>query len=224
MAREYLSEFPDMATNTLARMAYAEHPQLWSSLEACRGMLRTHRDERSDRKISDPIAVRDEETKRRSHGWNRIPKSLAETYEDFKLPVACNNILLLSDIHFPFHDVRALEIALQHGKDRGVNCIVLNGDILDFYNISRFIKDPRTVDIATELEMLRQFLELLKDEFACPVYFKQGNHEERWEIYLKTKAPELLNVHEFRLDVLCRFGEMGVVYIDNLRIIDGKIR
>jgi predicted phosphodiesterase len=128
-------------------------------------------------------------------------------------------LLILSDIHIPYHNVNALTLAIQYGKDKNANGIMLNGDILDFYGLSTFEKDPRKRRFSEELEMGRQFLSVIRKEFdGVPIYYKLGNHEERYERYLRIKAPELLDVSEFRMDVLLKFGELGIELIDDKRI------
>lgn len=224
--RDYLADNPEMGTRTLAKLIYRELPHVFTSKEQIRGIIRYHRNEhtRSPNASTDFVGVRTEEQKKEAMGWSKLPKSLAEPFDDFVMPLAATRILVLSDIHFPFHDEQALAIALQYGKDKNANAIILNGDIMDCYQLSRYTRDPRHFDIQVEIDNMIQFLELLKEEFRCPVYFKAGNHEERFMNYLKVKAPELLGVAEFRLDVLCKFGELGVVNVPDKRIIKaGKL-
>ena len=86
--------------------------------------------------------------------------------------------------------------------------------MLDFYQLSFHEKDPRKTSIKTELEMGREFFKMLRRDFPeCAIYFIQGNHENRMERYLRVKAPELLDVEEFRLDILLRMAEYGVVEV-----------
>lgn len=221
LIKSLIAENPLMPSSSLAKMVYSQHKHLFTDVESARSRIRYYRKELKGGHgfTPNPVGMRTEKQKKQAQGWRKLPESKAELYEDFMLPKACNRILLLSDIHFPYHDVRALEIALQHGLDNTANCVILNGDILDMYMLSRFIKDPRQVSIGDELEILTDFLRLLKERFNCPIYFKWGNHEERWETFLKVKAPELLSIAEFRLDVFCKFGEIGVIEIKDKRIV-----
>ena len=51
-----------------------------------------------------------------------------------------------------------------------------------------------------------------------------GNHEERYEAYLRTKAPELIGTADFTMDQLLRFGELGCELIQDKRVIKaGKL-
>ena len=95
--------------------------------------------------------------------------------------------LILSDVHVPYHDVDALECALSHIENP--TNIVLNGDAVDFFSVSRWDKDPDARDLAGELQASRQFLMHLRERFPeTNIFFKIGNHEERWETYLWRKG------------------------------------
>jgi predicted phosphodiesterase len=114
-------------------------------------------------------------------GWS-IPKSDKKINKPYKL--VPGKWLILSDIHVPYHDEEALEIALKHGEDQGIEHIYLNGDTCDFYNVSRFPK--------------------------AKIVFKIGNHEDRWEKYLYLKAPELIGVANFELYYVLDFAKYGI--------------
>jgi len=123
---------------------------------------------------------------------------------------------LLSDLHFPYNHNEAITTALNYGKDQNIDAIFINGDMLDFYQLSFHEKDPRVTDIGEELESGRNFLSSLRKNFPkANIYYIPGNHEARLERYLRVKAPELLDVAEFRLDVLLRVAEYGVEYIEH---------
>jgi len=107
-----------------------------------------------------------------------LPTSRESVYSAFKLPKSANDILLLSDIHVPYHNIEALTLALQYGLEHKVNTIILNGDLIDFYAISRFEKDPRKRDLANEVNTCREFLTVLRKLFPTQeIYFKCGNHD-----------------------------------------------
>ncbi len=94
-----------------------------------------------------------------------LPASLESNYQPYKLPTNHNDILLLSDIHVPYHNIPALTLALKYGLENNVNTILLNGDVIDFYAISRFEKDPRKRNFGHEVLMTRQFLATLRKLF-----------------------------------------------------------
>lgn len=210
VAIEYLKKYPKEKTQTIARMIMANEPELFKTLESARSAVRfyrgEHRSNTTNGLVDESIRTKDEKIKALSN----VISSDYETIDDYQMPTTANKVLLLSDIHFPYQDQQALDIALDWGYKNGCNAIYLNGDVLDMYQASRYSKDPRLRDIAGELEMGRNFLDYLVSEFNKPIFYKIGNHEDRFEDYLKRKAPDMFGVPEFRLDVLLRFGEKGV--------------
>jgi predicted phosphodiesterase len=215
---DYLEKNPAMATRTLAKLIYNDHSLDFKNVEAVRSCIRIIRGEHKQLKGVAKYK-RTEEEKRKSNGWKKLPESDYKEQEPYIMPKGNNRILILSDIHLPYHDVDALSIALEWAYDYKPNAIILNGDTMDMYQASRFIKDRRLRDLAGEIDMTRDFLRQLRDEFDCPIYFKIGNHEARWENYLKTVAPELLGIGDFELKSILRFGELGVTEIKDKQII-----
>lgn len=216
----YLEKYPNASTQALARIIFKENPLDFKTVEGVRGNIRRYRGELGNH--SSPHTkefYRDEKTKKQFMKKTfDLPQSDYEKTEPFYIPKGQNNILVLSDIHIPYQDNKALELAINYGIENKVNAIYLNGDTIDMYQGSRFIKDRRLRDLAGELELTRQFLKTLKDTFNCPIYFKIGNHEKRWEDYLRMKAPELLGIDDFKLEQILRFREFGVNLIKDRQI------
>lgn len=214
---EYIKKFPNATTSGLSRKIFNENKLDFTSYENVRSLVRNYRGERKKTTHKTVISRRTDEQKRMAMA-NKLPESDYTKIEPFTLPKGQNNILILSDIHFPYQDNKALQLALEYGLEHNVNTIYLNGDILDFYQCSRFTKDRRLRDFAGEIEMGREFLRILKETFDCPIYYKIGNHEKRYEDYLMLRAPELLGVDDFKLAHLLRFGELGVHLIEDKQI------
>jgi len=221
---EYLGKFPNSATMSLSRLILKENPLDFTTLENVRNLVRTYRGERGKNSSKVSIVGRRDEQQRKDAIARKLPESDYQKCEPFIIPKGQNNILILSDIHFPYQDNKALELAINYGIENKVNAIYLNGDTLDFYQCSRFTKDRRLRDMAGELQMGREFLKLLQDTFKCPIYFKIGNHEKRYEDYLMIKAPELLGIDDFKLEQLLRFREFGVTLVkDKQMALAGKL-
>lgn len=104
-------------------------------------------------------------------------------------------ILVLSDLHIPFHHEEAIRWALETHADADV--VVLLGDLLDMYSASRFSKD-RLIHPLDELMQAAALIELLAKEFPRVVIL-EGNHDTRAVRRLQTTAPELapLLLHPF---------------------------
>ena len=217
VTRDYCARRPDMPTKTLADMMYAENPSVFKSAEAARSAVRKERGNAGTRHRE--IKARAGETEFfRPNGvpgfnmWEALPDPIGDFGSTVAVPVEQERILVLSDIHFPFHDKNALMSAVEYGKMRGADAIILNGDTLDCHTLSRFVTDPRLRDFGREVDYTKTFLRLLRQEFPnAAIYFKRGNHEERYEAYMFTKAPELLGISElFELDRILGLENLGV--------------
>jgi predicted phosphodiesterase len=148
-----------------------------------------------------------------------LVRTMYEERKPFVLPKSCNDILWMGDLHIPYHDFHALKTAITYGKERGVNTVYLNGDVCDFYAISRFVKDPNKRDLAIELDYVKQFLRQLRKHFPqAKIYYKMGNHDYRWEIYKMTQAQELANLEELKFKNIFKLDELGIELIDALTI------
>jgi predicted phosphodiesterase len=91
---------------------------------------------------------------------------------------------------------------------------------LDFFQISRFTKTKRKRSVAQELETARAILDSLNEAFPnVPIYFLQGNHDNRLELYLAEKAPELLDCEEFKLEQLLDARKHNMVVLDDRTLI-----
>ena len=224
MIRDILEKFPKASTLTIARMLHESDPLDFPTIENARSAVRYHRGEMKGQNKSNRIAERTKEEKIQANGWNKVPESDYKSIEPVIVPSGNNRILLLNDIHLPYHDEEALTIALRWAYKRKPNLIILNGDTMDMYQASRYIKDRKLRDLAGEIDITRDFLRQLREEFDCPVYFKIGNHEARWENYLKSVAPELLGIADFELRNVLRFGEIGITEVKDKQIIKaGKL-
>lgn len=147
-----------------------------------------------------------------------LPDSDETIYEPYILK-GHSHIAVFSDIHLPYHSISALTAAIEFCKKEKVDGILLNGDTVDFFQLSKFTKDPRKRHFADELSALASLFEVLKKQLKCKIYFKYGNHEERYEHFLFMKAKELIGVQEFELDEIIKKRSPGIEIIKNKRII-----
>ena len=100
--------------------------------------------------------------------------------------------LIIADLHIPYHDELAVETALSIGEEEGVNTITILGDLIDFYQISSFAKNPKKKSVEEELRMTKKFLEDLRARFPkAKILYLEGNHSQRVQRYLWQKAPEI---------------------------------
>lgn len=219
----YLDRFPKSSKRTLSEKIYNENNLIFKDIEDVRGLVRRLTGSRGNGEMH--LKKTDHITNFSGDNPYGLPETEAKPFEPYILPKANNNILFLSDIHLPYHDIHALTLALNYGKEKGVNTIYLNGDIMDCYKASFHEQDPKKRDMGYEFDVCSQFLDLLKKEFPkAKIFFKQGNHEARWERFLRVKAPIVLDMEEFRLEVILKLREKGIEWIPNSQLVKaGKL-
>ena len=94
-------------------------------------------------------------------------------------------IVVASYIHIPFHDTRAIGRMIAGTRDRDL--LVLAGDIMDTYSLSRFVR-YRQVPIDTEIAAVKVFLETVSAHYPR-VLIVEGNHDRpRLEKQLRTRC------------------------------------
>lgn len=120
----------------------------------------------------------------------------ARNVEDLQLSLRNGKVVICSDIHIPFHDKKAVDAFLKYCKETQPEVVVLNGDILDMFMLSRFTKGEGRNPLA-EIILCRQLLKDIKKVVPnSKVYYVIGNHETRLEKYILTKAPEVASIVE----------------------------
>ena len=197
IARELRERFPDTPTLTLAKKLSKEHFETFIGVEDARSVLRTIEGKngaRNRKNLTDKSLVKNEERPRNPF---KLPKSYAKGRRH--IDIKGKKILVLSDIHIPYHDIDAISVAIQTGIDENVDTIILNGDALDCHMISDFVKDPKKRKFKDELYAMRTFVYELRQTFPnAEIIYKEGNHEERYWRYMRVKAPELFDIDDWR--------------------------
>lgn len=192
IVKDYCSKFKDLPNHTLARMVYKKHGALFPSLEAARSSIRGCRGNNGSkmRKCCKKELYRP--NGQSGFAWS-MPKSIAPSYDAFSLDEP--RTLILSDLHIPFHDPDAIEVSVDRAVPLNPTCILLNGDVCDFFSASRFDKNPTESSIKLELNSTREFLGWLRQKFPkARIIYKLGNHDEWFDKYIIRKAPELFGV------------------------------
>jgi predicted phosphodiesterase len=227
----YLSKHKTTPVLTLAKLIFSEKSDYFKSVEDVRDVIRYHtglKGAKDKKYVSNKEFIRE-----KTYNYNPfddIPKSYKEDSIVLTLGKSSRKIAVLSDIHFPYHDEVALKIAIDYLVEYKPDTIILNGDILDFYGLSAFDKDPSKPKMREELEQGRWFISAMRQTFPnALIYYKIGNHEMRLERWLKLKAPEWLGNEEFEIPILLKFGENRIHLVEkfttikagNLNIIHG---
>jgi len=220
VAREYRKKHGvKMPTLKLARIMYAENNLLFKDLEDARGVLRYIEGKAGKDRLYK--AIKESEFRvleDRSKNPYNLPASDETIFEPFIIK-GHKKVGILSDIHVPYHSIDSLTTAIKYLKKENIDGLLLNGDTIDCHRLSRFIKDPKKRNFALELDTFKALFNVLEKELKCKIYFKVGNHEERYEHFLQEKAGELIGIEEFEFENIIKARARGVEIIDEKRVM-----
>lgn len=205
--KDMLSSHTNMPLRTLARLISIRYPNDFND-DSARAMLRRIIAKKNAK------AFDGEPESKVIEMSEELPASIAKPIEPVSANYGIDKVLVLSDIHIPFHDNAALSEAIEFGVNKGVDCVILNGDICDCYSLSKYMKDPDKRDFSEELVAMRKFLKYLRGKFPeARIIYKEGNHEERFGHLLMRNAPALFGVPEFRLEVIFGLFDLNIEWV-----------
>lgn len=216
-AKEYrVKHGKDMPTLKLARIMYNENKLLFKDVEEARTRLRyiegkTGKNHRRLMKKTEFVVTED-----RPKNPYKLPESDEHTYDPFVIK-GHKRVAIFSDIHVPYHSIDALTAAIQYTKKEKPDALLLNGDTIDCHKLSRYVKDPKARDFKGELDTFKALIDVFKKELNCKIYFKIGNHEERYENFLSEKAGELKGIEEFEFENILKARAEGIDVIGEKR-------
>jgi predicted phosphodiesterase len=223
IAEGYVTRFPNTPSLTLAKLIYKENPESFLSVDGARGAVRKVRGTYgADRRH---MATAPTQGPGKYNPFDELPEGLTSLNEWKPHFIQGKKVLHLADVHIPYHDLKAFRLALEYGHSEKIDHLFLNGDFLDFYSLSFFEKDPKQRKFNDELKTAREVLRIMRNAFpAAGITLKLGNHEERYERYMRVKAPELLGVRDFDLENVLRVKDYGVEIVGEKRIVKlGKL-
>ena len=127
--------------------------------------------------------------------------------------------LVINDVHIPFENPRAVDLVFRVAKDLQPDLIFLNGDIMDCWEISKYVKKLELRDkakLSYEIERTKSFLERVVMTFPkAHVRYIFGNHEYRWAVYIANAAPELFGLKGLSLEEQLNCPGLGIEVINS---------
>ena len=120
--------------------------------------------------------------------------------------------VIVNDIHFPFEHKAAYKLFLRILKDSKASELVLNGDILDCYNLSNHIKNPEIkLYFEEEIEYAKVKFKEIRSIFKKKIVFLAGNHCSRMERQLSNQCPHFFKYID--LPKLLELESLGIEWI-----------
>ena len=217
---EFLKKHPEMPTMTLAKLVYKKNANIFPTVNSARQLIKYYTGQNgkaAKKRIADKSLFRPEGPK---NPFKDLPKGLKHFKNLNPYKIKGNSILVISDLHVPYHDLHALTLALEYGIKHKVDTIVLLGDFVDFYGVSSFVRDPRKRKFKYELEIIRKVFTTIASAFSnCEIVYLPGNHEYRYERWMLLKAPELLDIDIFSMSHATGIDELNIKMLEPNKLI-----
>lgn len=205
---EMAKQHKQVSSKGIVRLAMQTYPRVFTDFENTRKILQRVRKTAG---LDSPYA-----SKAGKNFYDSLPEPLTYSKCPQFVDLKGRRVLVLSDIHCPFHDKEAVFQALDYGLTRNADCVLLNGDFLDFIGISTFSKDGEVCPVADEIKMARALLSAIRGMFPeASIYYKMGNHEDRFNRYMCARAPELLGVENFKIDQILGLKDLGIELVES---------
>lgn len=153
-----------------------------------------------------------------------IPESLADHPAMFDATAMGNLVGVMSDVHLPLHDRPALMATASYLKEKNIDMLILNGDVLDCSNLTRHSqRKPMRYTWGQELEVARAFFSSLRVLFPkIPILYLEGNHENWVKQYLVNRAPQLSG--DYELEKVLGLEQLGIQWLPEDRVVKyGKL-
>lgn len=122
--------------------------------------------------------------------------------------------LVMGDWHVPYEDRAALACVIKLGVLINPDKIILEGDILDMWQLSKFDKEPsRQYRIDKDIKQTYDRLMELRDTFPkAQIIYLFGNHEDRLRRYRWRVARELNSLKMLKLENLLKLDDLHIKY------------
>lgn len=129
-------------------------------------------------------------------------------------PAKVDLTVFINDLHCPYNDVHTQMMVLRFIEDIQPSHIFLNGDMIDFYQLSRFDKNPnRALELQEDIDELVSFLTTLRHVSKnAEIVYTEGNHEHRLYKYL-CNHPELFGLKVLQPEKLLCLDQLNIEWV-----------
>lgn len=142
IVREYRDRYGiEMPSKKLARIIYKDHNLAFKDAENIRVILRAIEGKRGGTNRTRATHIREES---RPYNPYKLPSSEERQWIPYRIE-GVNKLGIMSDIHLPYHSISAITCTIDYFLKSGIDGLLLNGDILDAFQLSRFVRIQKNV-------------------------------------------------------------------------------
>ena len=122
--------------------------------------------------------------------------------------------IIFGDVHIPNQNDKAIGRLFDHIKISKPDRIIINGDLMDMWELSSFDKVPKgSKSFVDEVKLTQTFIGELKRISDCQITYIEGNHEFRLRKYLISVAPELYELDTLNVESILKLDDLEIEYV-----------
>jgi len=122
---------------------------------------------------------------------------------------------VINDQHIPYQDIKTNELVFEFIKDFQPDIIDIPGDLIDFWQMSHFDKDPkRKHTLQADIDKAHEYLKTLREIVPnAEIELHAGNHGDRLRKYIWRNASELECLRSLSVEFLMGLDKLNISYI-----------
>lgn len=121
-------------------------------------------------------------------------------------------VVFLSDIHIPYQDTALVASALRLIEDVRPDRVVINGDVADFFQCSRFnMAEERMEELQSDIDAANAFRRSVRE--AAPnaaIDETEGNHDNRITTYVRKNARAVASLRSLEPRFLFAYDDLDI--------------
>ena len=125
-------------------------------------------------------------------------------------------VFILGDVHIPYHDIKMVNETIRAIKKEKPDKIVINGDFMDFSQLSSYIKNPRfKTKLQHDLDIGKSILANIRK--AAPnaeIIYVVGNHDGNRLLKFVSELEPLQELAAIELKNLLELDKLNIKLID----------
>lgn len=125
--------------------------------------------------------------------------------------------VVANDFHIPYEDKKVVRLWFEFLTDFQPDTVVINGDLIDCWELSKFDKDPRRgIKFKEEIEKGEAFFAKLREILPkAHLVYVYGNHEFRLQRYIIKNAAALIYFNEISIEDFMHLKEYDVEVVNS---------
>lgn len=129
---------------------------------------------------------------------------------------AARCVAFLPDLHCPYDDRQAVDIAVDYiHKHHAPTDLILGGDFADLFEMSKFPSTPRMQPDEEVAAVVRRLEDMHAAFPGCRKVYLMGNHERRMIRYIQTEAPKMARILGPTIPAVFQLERLGYEFHDN---------